>query len=191
MSTEYVPDLPPSGGTRSAIRPPDFLLPASEKGSPTRRGGAHLYVSSGGQIYGPATADEAIAGLHSGYFDKDALFCPEASDDWRPLAELTAEGAEPSPSRPDTSRLVLPPPVRRSVPPAGGASHPEVTSKPRSTGRHSSQVSPGAHSGRRRRRERSNAPRGRRNLVGRLIVLGAVLLAVLITAGLLLLISRV
>jgi hypothetical protein len=186
MTTEEVPDLPAPQGTRPAIRPPDFLLPASEKGAATRRGGgSNVYVSSGGQVYGPATAEQAIAGLLSGYFDQDALFCPEAGNDWRPLAELSAESAEPASSMPDGSRLILPPPVRRSVQPAG-VSRPESTSKRR----RSTEVSPQARSGRRRRRERSNAPRGR-HLVGRLIVIGAVLLAVLITAGLLLLISRV
>lgn len=176
MTTEDLPDLPSPGSTRSAIRPPDFLLPASEKGGAARRGaGPDVYVSWGGQVYGPATLDDVLSGVRTAYFEQDALFWFEGREQWRPVGEL-----------PDLLAAGESIPARRNPP----AAQPAEGVRPHWPG---SRRRRGSERGDQRRRgSKGRGGRSSRSqLGGRLIVIGAVLLAVLITAGLLLLISWV
>jgi hypothetical protein len=70
------------------IRPPDFLLPNSEQSAARKRAGEpDIYLSWGGQIYGPAGADEVIAGVRSSWFEPDTLYWFEGQTDWRPVGE--------------------------------------------------------------------------------------------------------
>lgn len=157
------------------MRPPDFLLPQAQKSADRQRSGKpDVYVSWGEQIYGPSGVDEVVNGVRTGYFGNDALFWFEGRDEWRPVEELPDlfepvgdEAPEPGPPRTRPKEGVRPewPSGRkRSASPRGE-----------------------------RRRSRGKGRRGSRaarsKLVGRLIVMAAVLLAVLITAGLLFMIS--
>lgn len=166
MTTEHLPDWPSPGNVRPAIRPPDFLLPALERNH--RRGGPDVYVTWGGQIYGPASVDDVINGVRTAYFEADAMFWFEGRDEWRPVGELPvifAAGDDVPASAPPTEGIRPQWPATRSPSGSKGGER--------------------RHSGSRGRGGRSYPGQ----LVGRLIVIGAVLLAVLITAGLLLLIS--
>ena len=170
-------------------RPPDSMLPKSERHA-ERSGGAKagLYVSSGGQAYGPSTPREVVASVRTGYFNEDAVFWVEGRNEWRPLTELAQHVELPPPSV-EPAHLELPPRIPLHAPPTQ-----PVTPKWPGARRRSSTSSASSSSsprGERRRRDRkgrpAKAPKGR--LAGRLIVFGAILLAILITAGGLLLIS--
>ena len=184
-----IPERPPEtplhthpGTPGPQLRPPDFMLPKSERHA-DRSGGAKagLYVSSGGQTYGPSTPREVVASVRTGYFNEDAVFWVESRNEWRPLTELAQHVELPPPSV-EPAHLELPPRIPLHAPPTQA-----VTPKWPGARRRSS-TSP---RGERRRRDRkgrpAKAPKGR--LAGRLIVFGAILLAILITAGGLLLIS--
>jgi hypothetical protein len=165
------------------------MLPKSERHA-ERSGGAKagLYVSSGGQTYGPSTPREVVASVRTGYFNEDAVFWVESRNEWRPLTELAQHVELPPPSV-EPAHLELPPRIPLHAPPTQA-----VTPKWPGAGRRSSTSSASSSSsprGERRRRDRKGRPgkppKGR--LAGRLIVFGIILLAILITAGVLLLIS--
>lgn len=81
MSPEQQQSESPAPG----FRPPDFLLPKAE--GPTRRrlGEPDIYLSWGGQVYGPAAVDDVIAGVRTSWFEDDALFWFEGQTDWLPV----------------------------------------------------------------------------------------------------------
>jgi len=174
MTPENMPAPPAAGGATPTLRPPDFLLPQAERGSSRRRAGEpEVYVSWGGQIYGPAGVDDVLTGVRTAYFEEDALFWFEGQPEWRPVDELEDLFAEDEEVElPVAATLHAPPsePIRPTWPAARSSD---------------------GTSGRRRRRRARPARSSRSSRAGRLIVLGAVLLAVLVTAGLLLLISLV
>lgn len=156
------------------MRPPDFLLPQAQKSADRQRSGKpDVYVSWGEQIYGPSAVDEVVNGVRTGYFGNDALFWFEGRDEWRPVEELPDlfepvgdEAPEPGPPRTRPKEGVRP-------------EWPSARKRPDSP-----------RGERRRSRAKGRGSRAARSkLIGRLIVLAAVLLAVLITAGLLLMIS--
>ena len=194
MTPERLPETPlntPPGTPGPRLRPPDFMLPKSER-HPEHSGGAKagLYVSSGGQTYGPSTPREVVASVRTGYFNEDAVFWVESRNEWRPLTELAQHVELPPPSV-EPAHLELPPRIPLHAPPTQA-----VTPKWPGAGRRSSTSSASSSfspRGERRRRDRKGRPgkppKGR--LAGRLIVFGIILLAILITAGVLLLISAV
>lgn len=72
------------------IRPPDFLLPNAEKTAARKREGEpDIYLSWGGQIYGPAGSEDVIAGVRSSWFEPDTLYWFEGQTDWRPVGEFS------------------------------------------------------------------------------------------------------
>ena len=178
MIPENIPDPPPTEAS-PAIRPPDSFLPKTDLITPGRRTGEpEVYVSWGGQIYGPSAVDHVVSGVRTSYFGDDALFWFEGRDGWSPVGELRALFQK-------EAAIALPGATVLHLPPAEGI-------RPRMPGRKSTSTA-GAPPERRRRRKsgRKNRPTGpgRSILSGRLIVFGAILLAVLITAGLLVLLS--
>lgn len=176
MTPQGMPAPTSSGTPLTAMRPPDFLLPKTENHSGRRRGGQpDIYVSWDGQIFGPAAVEEVIKGVRTGYFEEDALFWFEGRAEWRPVEELP-KLFEPSGSD-------LPTQGSPRTPPAEGI-------RPKWPGSRTRSSSSSAGEKRRRSRKGRSGKSSRSTLGGRLIVIGAVLLAVLITAGLLLLISR-
>ena len=145
-------------------RSADFQLPA-----PAPAKGA-IYLSWGGKVYGPSTREEVVAGLRTAWFEDDTLYWHEGLDQWKHVREFPfsedgrrKEGADPAP------RMVMP--AAPSLPAAakeGGRRH--------------------GHS----RRHRTSKPSSHRlGGKGRALVFGFVLLAVLLTVGILLLLAFV
>ncbi|MFZ4483671.1 MAG: hypothetical protein ACOYOL_06790 [Chthoniobacterales bacterium] len=103
MSEENVS---PPATPATSLRPPDFLLPKVE-GNPARGGPGHLriYLSWGGEVYGPATVMEIMAGLRSSSYEPSALFWFEGRGEWSPLAEFAtlAHGLSNRPEAPNPS----------------------------------------------------------------------------------------
>lgn len=177
MTPESAPSPTSSGTPLTAMRPPDFLLPKTGQHSDRLRSDQpDIYVSWGGQIYGPAAVDEVIKGVRTGYFEDDALFWFEGRTEWSPVDEFP-HLFEPS----DSDQTSQPPP---RTPPAEGI-------RPAWPGTRSRSPASSGRERRRRNRKGRSGKSSRSMMGGRLIVIAAALLAVLITAGLLLLISRV
>lgn len=172
MTPENMPAPPDHAGPAPALRPPDFLLPQIERGSARAAGEPEIYVSWGGQIYGPSAVDDVLSGVRTAYFGEEAMFWFEGQDEWRPVEELRECLQERNAGLPVAATRHAPPPE---------------PIRPRWPGSRSAAASTGER--RRRRRKGGSSRSARRGLAGRLIVIGAVLLAIAITAGLLLLIS--
>jgi len=174
MTPENMPAPPAPKTPRCPLRPPDFLLPQADKSTARQRNGEpDVYVSWGGQIYGPTAADEVIKGVHTSYFEEDALFWFESRDEWRPVSELPELFEESTADLPAAARL-----------------HPAPSEgiKPAWPGARKRSSSSGER--RRRRSHRNRATKATRAQIGgRLFVIAAVLLAVVLTAGLLTLMS--
>jgi hypothetical protein len=155
--------------SRMEERPADFLLNNDEKSAARRRAGEpDIYLSWGGQVYGPAGAEEVLAGLRASWFEADATFWFEGQEEWLPVAEFPSGGipagtrdevSEPAPAAPPEE-----PPVART------------TARPR-------------------RRSKGHKPKtARRPRIGTrglLIVFAFVLLAVAVTVGILLLLMQI
>ena len=176
MTPDNMPSPPEPKMRRSALRPPEILLPQADKAAARKRNGEpDVYVSWGGQIYGPSSLDEVIGGVRTSYFEEDALFWFEGREEWRPVAELSVLMMKTDDPE------GLPVKARQHSAPSEGI-------KPSWPGARKSHSSGGE-----RRRRRGHRNRGqkqtRAQLGGRLIVIGAVILAVILTAGLLLLVS--
>jgi GYF domain 2 len=174
MTQENLPSPSARKTPRPGLRPPDFLLPQADKpAARARNGEPNIYVSCGEQVYGPAAVDDVLSGVRTSYFEEDALFWFEGLEEWRPVAELSALFGD--------APADLPREARHHPPPPEGIKPPWPGSRSRSS-------SSGQKRRRRSHRNRAAKPT-RAQIGGRLVVIGAVLLAVLLTAGLLLLIS--
>lgn len=138
----------------AALRPADFLLPKAGA-SAAARGDAQIYLSWGGEIYGPATGEEIAAGLRASWFEEGALFWHEGLEDWKPVTEFSFPARRPA--QDSWPRVVASDvPSAPSLPRAGRAAK-AGKPKPQPLGGH-----------------------------GRAIVFGFVLLAVLLTVGIIL-----
>lgn len=146
------------------IRPPDFLLPNSEQSAARKRAGEpDIYLSWGGQVYGPAGADDVVAGVRSSWFQPDTLYWFDGQADWRPVGEFPGLSGESEAEQTDASGI--------SDPPSETADE-----------------NIGAKNKRRRRKGKSVAPRApsghAMKNTSRWIILGFSLLAIALTAGL-------
>ena len=146
------------------IRPPDFLLPNAEKSAARNRvGEPDIYLSWGGQIYGPAGSEDVIAGVRSSWFEPDTLYWFEGQADWRPVGEFPGLSVDTEVGQPDA---------------AGISDAPSETADENS----------GAKNKRLRRKGKSVAPRApsghAMKNTSRWIILGFSLLAIALTAGL-------
>lgn len=89
-----------------ALRPPDFLLPKSDLPAARRRSGdPEIYLSWGGEVYGPAAVAEVVKGVRTSWFEEGTLYWFEGRSDWRPVGEfpdiaggLTGKRNAPAPS---------------------------------------------------------------------------------------------
>lgn len=157
MNKEELPSSP-----RLTFRPPDFLLPHGE-GSTGRRSdkGPDIYMSWDGTVYGPTSAEDVLAGIRAASFKQDARFWFEGQEDWLPLSTFPdiIEFSQEFGAAPSTS-----PPPKPLPPPS---KQPAVQRRKE-----------------RHRRSRPHKPSrlGRR---GRIVALGFVILAALLTVGLL------
>jgi hypothetical protein len=159
------------------LQPPDFLVPQAESNVRRRTGTPDIYLSWGHQVYGPAGVDDVLRGVRAASFEADTLFWFEGQNEWRPIDEFPDLFAGED---------------------YGSSAPPDMTLSSASSQRApASMHSPSRMSARRtggKRRPKSGKSRPRRpartGRLGQLIVLGAVLLAVALTAGLLVLLSR-
>lgn len=72
----------------ATVRPPDFVLPRAEGVVRNRPGETLVYVTWGGEIYGPATPEEVLAGIRSSWFEDSAHFWFEGREEWTPVGEF-------------------------------------------------------------------------------------------------------
>jgi hypothetical protein len=79
-------ETPPPAPALASVRPPDFVLPRAEGPARQRPGELQVYVTWGGEIYGPATTDEVLAGIRSSWFEESAHFWFEGRGEWSPLS---------------------------------------------------------------------------------------------------------
>lgn len=163
-SPEKSPDAP-------KIRPPDFFLPNAEKSAARKREGEpDIYLSWGGQIYGPAGSEDVIAGVRSSWFEPDTLYWFEGQKDWRPVGEFPGLSGGMEARQPAD---------------AGKADASTVPAEDNDLGKNR----------RRRRKSKSVVPRAPRGQAmkktSRWIILAFSLLAIALTAGLILLLIMV
>ncbi len=84
-------DQPAPGKPAPSFRPPDFLLPKVENPAARRRSSEpDIYLSWGGEVYGPAAAADVIAGVRAAWFEDGALYWLEGQSEWRPVSEFPA-----------------------------------------------------------------------------------------------------
>ena len=203
MTPEHPPETslttPPSTPGLK-LRPPDLQLPKSERHA-ERSGGAKvgLYISSGGQTYGPSTPREVVASVRTGYFHEDAVFWVESRNEWRPLTEL-AQHVELPPTVEEPAylelhqRIPLHSPLAEAITPKWpGASRPSsapsAPSAPFAPSAFSSSSSSPGGERRRRKRTGKKGKASKKRWAGPLIVLGLILLLILITAWVLMFLS--
>ncbi|MEX1111733.1 MAG: hypothetical protein WEB31_08025 [Chthoniobacterales bacterium] len=158
------------------FRPPHFFLPRKLHGSDRARGdGAQIFLSWDETIYGPASAEEVMAGLRANWFEDEALFWFAGQTDWRPVDEFPTV-LESVPRTLVTRRPGAEPPATPPLPPASG----EKSSHPRRRRRH-------------HRKEGAKSPRRgtRHGRTGRRLVFGVILLAAVVTVALIFLLMQV
>jgi hypothetical protein len=95
-----------STSTGQRFRPPDFLLPNAENSAARRRNGEpDIFVSWGGEVYGPTGPDDILAGLKAAWFEPDAAFWFEGQSAWLPVkdfAEIYQLAKPPTPPASDS-----------------------------------------------------------------------------------------
>lgn len=142
-------------------------IPATTETLPSPpKGNKRIFLSWGGQIYGPASAEEVTAGIRASSFEKETLFWHDGLEEWRPLLDF-------SPPGPVSASEVRPGRLR--------GSEPQIPGLPARTGRRKT-----------RKKPRGSAPASRRLGRGnRLIFLGIALLAAMLMVGILLLLMLI
>jgi hypothetical protein len=151
------------------FRPPDFLLPTAESTAARRRDGEpDIFVSWGGEVYGPAGPSEILAGIKASWFEPDATFWFEGQSTWQPLQDF--------PGIYQTAKPRISPTKDQESEPETNT--PSATDRPRSSSRRKK------HRGARHGTESKSPARW-------WIILGFVALGTLVTAGILLLLMLI
>lgn len=165
-STSGPPPQSP-GQVIAPVRPPTFLLPKTA-GKAAESPEAKIYLSWGGEIYGPATVEEVAAGIRTSWFESGALYWHETLEEWKPVAEF-----------PDSA-----PAARTNWQRVTAGDLPAAPSLPVSQGMH--------HQRHRKRHQRgSRSRRSAKAQSGRALIFGFVILAVLATVLILVLLMQV
>lgn len=151
-----------------SIQPSDFLLPRTGL---QRSKQAKYFLSWGGEIYGPTTESEILAGMRASSFGENALYWHEGSDGWKPLAEFLSD--EP---------MAAPDEWHRPKDADGPHPAPAASRKTRGKTR--------PKRGHRSSRGEKSRPRRIGNQIP-LLIFGIVLVAVLLTVSILLLLMRI
>ena len=129
-----------------------------------------VYLSWGGQIYGPSSREDVIAGIRTSWFEEETLYWYEGLEEWKPVYEFPDSGAT---SEPKAWQKVMP------------ADLPAAPILPAKSGSENSART-------RSRRSRFSKPSSRRlGRNGRVIFLAIAVLAVLLIVGILLLLMEV
>jgi hypothetical protein len=137
-------------------------------GKPAEGRQGKIYLSWGGEIYGPAGAEEVLAGIRASWFESGALYWHEGLEEWRPLTDFPDSTP---PNRGDWQRVPA-----RDMPSAPSL----PVSRGEGTERH------------RRRRHRGSRMKNTGMGVGsRAFIIGIVFFAVLLTALILLLLMQI
>lgn len=90
-----------SNSTGARFRPPDFLLPNAESSAARRRNGEpDIFVSWGGEVYGPTGPDDILAGLKASWFEADAAFWFEGQTTWLPVKDFAEVYQSAKPATP-------------------------------------------------------------------------------------------
>jgi hypothetical protein len=166
-----------SDSASTPVRPPDFLLPQGAPSSARSAAGTpEIYLSWGGSIYGPAGSEEVLAGVRTSWFEPDTLFWFDGQDHWLPVEDFP--GLVDGGHHTLAARRVGSVPEDAPPLPAGGAAP-----SPRASHSH-------RRSGKRNHKKNSPRRRGRPSKLGRLIVFVFVLLAVVVTVGLIFLLMQ-
>jgi|GEM_PF-1627715 len=158
------------------FRPPDFFLPRNLQGSARVRGdGAEIFLSWGGAIYGPASAEEVAAGLRTNWFEEETLFWFEGQAEWFPVAEFPT--AIESGHHTLAGRRIGAAPQAAPLPAGGGDKSPR----------------PGRRRRRHHRKDGGKSPRrgARPSSAGRQLIFGIILLAAVVTVALIFLLMQV
>ena len=153
---------------RPDLRPAQTQLRGSARPKIPR---SAVYLSWGGEIYGPSSWEEVAAGVRTSWFEEGALYWHEGLDSWRPVSEFPP-AAKPS-SANDCFRRVLPDELPCAPSPATGTGGKNL-----------------AGSGSRRPRGSKPAPR-RPGPQGRPVLVGFALLAIILVVGIILLMMMV
>lgn len=129
---------------------------------------ARIFLSWGGEIYGPATPEEVANGIRTTWFEQSALYWHEGLEEWKPIYEFVTPGDQPM----NWSNRKL----------ATAPSAPDLPAAPKREKRNATG-----------RRKPKNSQRQARKLGrrGRGIFVGIALIAVLLTVGILLLLMRI
>lgn len=154
--------------TSPSIQPPDFLLP---RAGLQRSKQAKFFLSWDGEIYGPATESEILAGMRASSFGENVLYWHEGSDGWKPLEEFLSD--EP---------MAAPDEWHRPKDTVEQHSSPTTSRKTRRKSR--------PKRGHRSPRGEKPHPRMGGNQIP-LLIFGIVLVAVLLTVSILLLLMRI
>lgn len=97
-----------SNTTGPRFRPPDFLLPNAESSTARRRNGEpDIFVSWGGEVYGPTGPDDILARLKATWFEPDAAFWFEGQESWRPLKDFAEIYQSAKPATPLVSEAEI------------------------------------------------------------------------------------
>ncbi len=168
---------PPAPGSSERTQPTTFPAPPAEWNIERLQSGEPLiYISWGGEVYGPAGPMDVLAGLRAAWFEEDALFWFEGQKEWLPVAEFPGYVGSDNPDERPTADGVLTAEAPTTIPKEAPAALPakRLHSRSRGNGR---KPKPGRRPG-----------LGKR---GALIVFGFALLAVGLTVGILLLLMMV
>ena len=167
--------LPPDPASRET--PPEFpLADADWNSNRPRSGEPHVFLSWGGEIYGPAGVEDVLAGIRSAWFEEDAVFWFEGQEAWLPVGDFPSlvEAVKPEEAPPANTAAALDTPTGPPAEsPAKQPSRPPRASRRRGTPK---KPKPGKRPG-----------LGKRGI---LIILGFTLLAVGLTVGILLLLME-
>lgn len=151
------------------FRPPDFLLPTAESSAARRRNREpDIFVSWGGEVYGPAGPGEILAGIKAAWFEPDTAFWFEGQSSWQPLQDF--------PEIYQTAKTPTPPVQDQE--PATETNTPAANDKPRS-------------SSRRKKHRRACHSKESISPARLWFILGFVALGTLVTAGILLLLMLI
>lgn len=163
---------PTSENPPPAFRPPDFLLPQSENAAMRRRfGEPEIFLSWNGEVYGPATAAEVVAGVRSSSFETGALYWFEGQKEWRPVAEFPGIAPTLSAKRPTQTPAED---AADAPPPPADPSHDKPVRRRKKHSHHKRPAAP-------------PIPKNQSNLRGIGIIIIFALLAVGLTTGIILL----
>jgi len=154
---------PKTSGSPAAPKLPGSGKPRGPK--------ANIYLSWGGETYGPATPEEVANGIRTSWFEEDTVYWHEGLEEWKPVNQFpVASGTKTGEVRPLTKSRTSPP--APEIPPANLATTAGTRKKSR-------------------RGRSPKSPSRRRGLEGRAMFLVFALLAVLLTVGILLLLTLV